>query len=44
MDELDKNKNEILLKLTQLSNQKETILKQKNSTNMTLNNLKNTAE
>jgi len=39
MDELDKNKNEILLKLTQLSNQKETILKQKNSTNMTLNNL-----
>ena len=36
---LEKNKNEIILKLTQISNQKESILKQKNATNLQLNTL-----
>lgn len=36
---LDKNKNEIILKLMQISNQKDTLLKQKNTHNITLNNI-----
>lgn len=36
---LEKNKNEIILKLTQLSNQKETTLKQRTTSNIQLNNL-----
>jgi len=39
LKELEKNKNDILLKLTQISNQKESIMKQKNSSNNQLNNL-----
>lgn len=39
LDDLDNNKSKILLKLTQISNQKDSLLKQKNLTNTQLNNI-----
>jgi len=39
LDTLEKNRNEITLKLTQLSNQKEATLKQRTNSNIQLNNL-----
>lgn len=38
-DTLEKNKNDLILKLTQISNQKEATLKQKSNANIQLNNL-----
>ena len=39
LDTLDKNRNEMILKLTQISNQKDSLLKQKTNSNIQLNNI-----